>query len=102
MINPLIFNIMKAKAIEKEQIKYVVFPKEDVLTDSYDKHLRRHLVERARILGNTEKHKVNIYFDSVEGTHVVSTTIWDVDNDFVTLKCATVLPIRAIRQVSLG
>jgi len=93
---------MNANRIEKEQIKYLIFPKKDVLSCPNEQLSRRASAERARLLGNNEKCKVHIYFDSSEGTHLVVTTIWDVDNDFVALKCATMLPIRTIRHINLG
>jgi hypothetical protein len=91
---------MEVKKIEKEQIRHLKFPKKDVLSCPNEQNLRKSAAERARILGNNEKCKVDICFDSIEGTYLVSTTIWDVDNDFITLKCATVVPLRTIRYIA--
>lgn len=91
---------MEVKKIEKEQIRHLIFPTQDVLSCPNEQNLRKNAAERARILGNNEKCKVDICFDSTEGTYVVSTTIWDVDNDFIILKCATVVPLRTIRYIA--
>lgn len=87
--------------IQKEQINKFTFPEVDVLSDQTDRRLRFAAAQKARILGNTEKSKATISFHTTDGVYEVSTTVWDVDNDFIMLKGASALPLRSVYSISL-
>ncbi len=87
--------------IQKEQINKFTFPEVDVLPDQTDRRLRFAAAQKARILGNTEKSKATISFHTTDGVYEVSTTVWDVDNDFIMLKGASALPLRSVYSISL-
>lgn len=90
---------MIAPIIEKEQIGQHRFPHDEVLPTEESRVSRLHLLHKAQSLGNLEKHKVSIAFDTEQGTRIVNTTVWAVLDDYVLLKCGTVVPIHAIREV---
>lgn len=92
---------MLAPVIEKEQISQYRFPHNDVLTSPESRQYRLSLLYKAQSLGNLEKHKVSIAFDTLEGTRKVNTTVWAVLDDYVLLKCGTVVPLHAIRDVEV-
>lgn len=87
--------------IDKENIKDLQFTPNDVLTNEYDKKVRKYTAEKASILGNTEKSKVEILFSSNQGQYKVNTTIWHVGDDYIMLKSATAIPLRSIHSISL-
>lgn len=87
--------------IEKEQLKTLNFPKQDVLLDNKQRRLRFANAQRARILGNIEKIKAKINFHTTEGLREVNTTVWHVDQDFIMLKGASALPIRSVYSISI-
>lgn len=82
--------------IEKENIVNLKFPKTDVLTDEVQKRLRQLNLEKALMLGNTEKVKFNIYFEDESNKLKVQTTIWGLTEEKVILKKGVTLPISRI------
>jgi hypothetical protein len=55
---------------------------------------------RAQALGNLLRNKVNITFETAdEKVYQVSTTVWAVGNQFISLKCNTYIPINSILEV---
>ncbi len=87
--------------IQKEELGNFSFPQTDVLQNHDDRKIRFAIAQKARTLGNTEKSKVTISFHTSEGIYEVSTTIWDVDNEFIMLKGASALPLRSVYSISL-
>ncbi|AQG80396.1 hypothetical protein AWR27_14330 [Spirosoma montaniterrae] len=92
---------MLAPVIEKEQINQYHFPHNEVLTSEESRAQRLAMLYKAQTLGNLEKHKVSIAFETLEGVRAVNTTVWAVLDDYVLLKCGTVVPIHAIREVEV-
>lgn len=90
---------MKPQLIEKEWINLEKFPTTDVLPDEAGRTDRLMRLRKALALGNLEKQKVRLVFDTCEGRRAVDTTIWALCDYDVLLKGGTVLPIRAIREV---
>ncbi len=86
--------------IEKEQIKFLTFPKEDVLNKRKDQIDRILELQRALSLGNLERHKVKIVFVDNEGFKKVETTIWGITDKEVILKQATIIPLERIISIS--
>lgn len=86
--------------IEKEEIRFLNFPKKEVLSSKNEK-LNRHLdLKRALVLGNLEHNKVKIIFADDLGIKRVETTIWGLTNEDVILKQATIIPRKRIIRVN--
>ncbi|WP_452599135.1 hypothetical protein [Pontimicrobium sp. MEBiC01747] len=88
------------ETIEKEQIKYLKFPKEEVLTSKTEQNERCITLKRAMALGNLERGKVGILFMDNDGFKKVETTVWGVTDKSVILKESTVIPLKRILWVS--
>ena len=86
--------------IEKEQIKFLTFPKEDVLTKKKDQINRILELQRALSLGNLERLKVKIVFVDNKGLKKVETTIWGITDKEVILKQAAIIPLERIISIS--
>ncbi len=89
----------RVKFIEKEQIKFLQFPKEDVLYQMKDKVNRIVSLRRALALGNLEREKVKIIFVDNEGFKKVETTIWGFTDKEVILKQGTIIPVARVYNV---
>lgn len=88
------------KVIEKEQIKFLKFPKGDVLKEIKAKQNRFVDLKRALSLGNLEHEKVRITFQDDSGLKRVDTTIWGVTDKSVILKKSTIIPLARIVSVA--
>lgn len=88
-----------ATLIDKEVVRDLSFPKDDVLATSEEKRQRRLTLDRAMILGNVDHSKVRIYFSDNDGFKQVETTIWAVTEERIILKSGMVIPIRRIHEV---
>ena len=83
--------------IEKEELGSMHFATEDVLPDEAARQRRRADADRAVTLGNAYHGKLDIYFQTSDGhAKRVATTVWASDNDHLTLKSGTSLPLRAV------
>jgi hypothetical protein len=87
--------------IQKEQIINFSFLEADVLQDQTERIMRFATAQKARTLGNIEKLKATISFHTTDGIYEVSTTVWDVDNEFIMLKGASALPLRSVYSIRL-
>ncbi len=90
---------MNAELIQKEQIKYLKFPKKDVLDKKKDQIDRFLELQRALSLGNLEHHKVRIIFVDDSGFKKVETTIWGITDKEVILKQSTIIPLERIISI---
>ncbi|HTF05186.1 MAG TPA: hypothetical protein VK826_14255 [Bacteroidia bacterium] len=88
-----------ATVIDKEFVRDLSFPKDDVLLSMDERRKRRLELDRALILGNVDHSKVKIYFTDNEGFKQVETTIWAVTEERIILKSGMVIPIRRIHEV---
>ncbi|PRX54689.1 hypothetical protein [Flagellimonas meridianipacifica] len=86
--------------IDKENVPFLNFPKEDVLNVKQERSQRCTSLFKAMRLGNLERQKVRILFKDDEGIKQVETTIWGVTNKRVILKKAINLPINRVLSVS--
>jgi len=86
--------------IQKEQIKFLKFPKKDVLEKRKDQIDRFLELQRALSLGNLERHKVRIVFVDDSGLKKVETTIWGITDKEVILKQSTIIPLERIISIS--
>ncbi|GAB2782735.1 hypothetical protein HNQ93_002212 [Hymenobacter luteus] len=85
------------ETVEKEVIPTLRFPTEDVLTDKAEIQRRRHDAERAATLGNAYHGKLDIYFQTADGSvKRVYTTVWATHEEYLTLKSGISLPLRAV------
>ena len=83
--------------IEKEDLATQHFAPTDVLTDQTARQRRRTDADRATTLGNAYHGKLEIYFQTADGTAKrVATTVWAADGDHLTLKSGVSLPLRAV------
>jgi len=91
---------LNVQLIEKEQIKHLTFPKEDVLNQQKQKVNRVLELRRALTLGNLEHEKVKIVFVDSNGLKKVETTIWGITDKEVILKQSTIIPLERIVSIS--
>ncbi|TSE09015.1 MULTISPECIES: hypothetical protein [Aquimarina] len=91
---------MDVQIVQKEQIKFLKFPKEDVLDKRKDQIDRFLELQRALSLGNLEHQKVRIVFVDDTGLKKVETTIWGITDKEVILKQSTIIPLERIISIS--
>lgn len=92
--------VTSIQIVEKEQIQFLRFPKEDVLKEKSAKQDRFINLNRALYLGNLEQEKVRITFQDDSGIKRVETTIWGVTDKSVILKRYTLIPLERIVSVA--
>lgn len=86
--------------IEKEDIPNLKFSKKEVLQDEMERKRRNFELMRAQALGNLLKNKVNITFETAdEKIFQVTTTVWAVGSEYVSLKQNLFIPINAILEI---
>ncbi len=90
----------KIQAIEKEQIRFLHFPHEEVLKNKGEKRDRCQKLRRAMSLGNLEHQKVKIIFADDQGSKAVETTVWGITEKSVILKQSTIIPVERIISVN--
>ena len=90
----------RIETIEKEQIKFLKFPKEEVLNSKTEQQERCLTLKRAMALGNLQRNKVGILFMDNDGFKKVVTTVWGVTDKSVILKESTIIPLERILWVS--
>ncbi|TDQ27904.1 hypothetical protein [Tenacibaculum caenipelagi] len=86
--------------VAKEQIKFLKFPKEEVLNKKKAVVNRFLDLQRALSLGNLEREKVKIFFMDVDGLKKVETTVWGITDKSVILKESTIIPLERIVRVA--
>lgn len=83
--------------VEKEEIPSFHFSKNDVLTDPEARKKRMWDLNRATSLGNVYRGKVEITFQTAGGEKKrVDTTVWAVDERYISLKAGCSIPITSI------
>lgn len=92
-------NISKPLAIEKENIRGLKFPDNEVLASKDAIRIRQSNLERALKLGNLEHNKIKIVFEDSEGIKLVETTVWGVTDKRVILKQGVLIPIHRIHEI---
>lgn len=86
--------------VDKEIIGKLHFPATEVLTSHETKQQREYELQRAASLG-TDKVKIKILFEDVEGMKQVETTVWAVTKDSVVLKHGATIPIKRIHEIKI-
>lgn len=92
-------NINKPLPVEKENIRDLKFPDNEVLTTKDAIRIRESDLERALKLGNLEHNKIKIVFEDSEGLKQVETTVWGVTDKRVILKQGVLIPIHRIHEI---
>ena len=92
---------MNTLIIAKEKINQLHFSNKEVLESSEMKIMRFNLLKQGEALGNTYKHKVKIFFQSIEGSWMVYATVWLATETHVQLKGGILIPIKVIEEVTL-
>lgn len=88
------------ETLPKEIVASLRFAHADVLSHPADRQLRRYHAERAATLGNAHHGKLDIYFQTADGTTKrIQTTVWAADSDHLTLKSGVSLPLRAVLRM---
>jgi uncharacterized protein (UPF0248 family) len=87
--------------VDKEALRTLNFPREEVLKTTDSAKERRNLLERATILSNLYHNKVKITFEDSDGSKMVDTTIWATTDNAIMLKGGIVLPIHRILSIEL-
>ncbi|WP_187263060.1 hypothetical protein [Pontibacter beigongshangensis] len=86
--------------VEKEEIPCYHFNQEDVLTDKEAKKRRMWDLNRASSLGNAYHGKVLITFRTADGqVKRVATSVWAVDEKFISFKAGCAIPTSAIIDI---
>lgn len=85
--------------VQKEQIKFLKFPKEDVLDRKIDQANRFSELKQAQALGNLEREKVKIFFVDDSSLKKVETTVWGITDKAVILKQCTIIPMERIISI---
>ncbi len=91
---------MNIQMVEKEQIKFLTFPKSEVLNKKIDQVNRIIDLRRALTLGNLEHLKVKIIFADDQGFKKVETTVWGITDREVILKQSTTIPLERIARIA--
>ena len=84
---------------EKEFIKNLSFPNNEVVKNDIAINNRESNIERAVHLGNIEKHKVKIIFEDDKNLRKVHTTVWAVGDKNVILNKGVLIPIHRVHQI---
>lgn len=92
-------NLKTPISIEKENIRGLKFPDNDVLSSTDEIKIRNADLERAMKLGNLEHNKIKIVFEDSEGMKQVETTVWGVTDKRVILKQGILIPIHRIHEI---
>ena len=91
----------KPVTIDKEEVRDLKFPKEEVLKSSEAISQRKIDLERATVMGNMERNKRRIVFEDTQGLKQIETTIWAVTDKRIILKQGMVIPIHCIHEVKI-
>lgn len=85
--------------IDKDAVKDLRFPSEEVLTSPEEIVKRKSELSRALTLGNVHHNKVKIIFCDHEDCKMIETTIWAVTELRIVLKSGMVIPIHRIIEI---
>lgn len=92
-------DISNPLSIEKESIRGLKFPDNEVLTSKDAIKIRQLNLDRALKLGNLEHNKIKIVFEDDQNVKQVETTVWGVTDKRVILKQGILIPIHRIHEI---
>ena len=90
---------MDIPLVSKELLRNFRFINHEVLESQTEIDQRKYLLDEAMLLGNGEKQKVKMIFETTDGPIMVETTIWETSESYIELKSAIDVPICCIRAV---
>ena len=86
--------------LPKESVHQQMFAPYDVLQDSRLRAERKLQIQKATALGNVYQHKVKIICQMADGqVGQIITTIWQSDDNHVSLKGGRTIPVSAILRI---
>ncbi|WP_250631086.1 hypothetical protein [Rhodoflexus caldus] len=86
--------------LAKEVVNPYMFAQHDVLQDSRLRADRKSQIQKATALGNIYQHKVKIICQMADGqVGQLLTTIWQSDDNHVSLKGGRTIPVNAILRI---
>ncbi|MEY3417554.1 MAG: hypothetical protein RL060_1666 [Bacteroidota bacterium] len=86
--------------VQKEDLIDFKYAKKDVLVDVAKQRLRSIYMKKAEMLGNSYKGKVKLTFVSEdEQFFAVETTIWAVNEEYISLKGGVNIPTKAVCEI---
>ncbi len=88
--------------VDKEAIRGMKFPQEDLLADPNARKKRIKDIKEAIEYGNLAHYKVMMVFADAEGIKKVETTIWDYKDEKAVLKNGITVPVHRIKEVLLS
>ena len=88
--------LANAQLIEKESIPQLSFYQSKAINQAED---LQDQINKATQLGNSQKGKVSIFFESDQGLKRVETTIWAAGTKFICLKGAVWIPIANLLEI---
>jgi hypothetical protein len=90
----------QVKLVQKEDLVDFKFAKGDVIVDDSKRRLRSIYMKKAEMLGNSYKGKVKLTFVSADDQlYAVETTIWAVNEDYISLKGGVNIPTKAVCEI---
>jgi len=100
--DPLIYNDeKKSELINKKDVRILKFDDRDALLSNELKKIRERDLKKAMILGNSYKHKVKLFFRDCNSFKHVETTVWCVDEKYVSLKAGILIPKKSIYKIAV-
>lgn len=92
---------MTVELIEKECLNQLKFPKFYPELSLDKKILLLEKLKKALVIGNTDKVKCSIVFNDSDGLKQINTTIWEYDDEFISLKSGMTLNLKFIEDIIL-
>lgn len=88
-----------ALPVKKEEIPALHFVSYDVLETNAQREKRKHDLEDAMKISNTDKAKSVIYFMTSDGLRFVETTVWAATDENVVFKGGVSIPTTCVLKV---
>lgn len=86
--------------LAKESVHQHMFASHDVLQDTKLRNQRKAQIQKATALGNVYQHKVKIICQMADGqVGQIVTTIWQSDDNYISLKGGRTIPVSAILRI---
>ncbi len=92
---------MIAELIAKETLDHLKFPKS---YPDLSREKKEYLMEKLKVavvMGNSDKVKCSILFTDMEGLKQIDTTIWEYDDEFISLKGGMTLHLKFVEDIVL-
>ncbi len=87
--------------IEKENLSHLLFPKAYPELSKEKKIDLQEKLRKATLMGNSDKVKCSIVFNDSEGLKQIDTTIWEFDDEYISIKGGMTLHIKFVEDIVL-